>query len=252
MSRVRSLLWEAWLPVVLVALWWVLSANSTSFYFPSLASILERVWEVWFFDGIVENLVPSLLRILVGFGAAMVVGVVGGTLLGLLPRFEGSVRPLLEFLRSTPGVALLPIATLFLGIGDEMKVFMIALASMWPILLNTIDGVRSVEPVLLRMASSYRLRLRDRIRFIYVPHSAPQIFAGARLSLAIAAVVMVVTEMIGSPGGIGYFILDSQRTFNVLNMWSGIVMLGVLGYLLNFGFRLVEARVLGWHITKNA
>ena len=79
------------------------------------------------------------------------------------------------------------------------------------------------------MARSYRLTLADRIRFIYIPNAAPQIFAGARVSLAIAAVVMVVTEMIGSPGGIGYFILDSQRTFKILNMWSGIVMLGVLG-----------------------
>ncbi|GGM56018.1 nitrate ABC transporter permease [Micromonospora sonchi] len=252
MKRLMAVVWESWLPILLVVLWLVLSARSASFYFPPLASILERLGEEWFFDGIVENLVPSLLRILVGFGLALVVGIVVGVVLGLLPRFEEAIRPLLEFLRSTPGVALLPIATLFLGIGDGMKVFMIALASMWPILLNTIDGVRSVEPVLLRVASSYRLSLKHRIRYIYVPHSAPQIFAGARLSLAIAAVVMVVTEMIGSPGGIGYFILDSQRTFNILNMWSGIVMLGVLGYLLNFGFRLVEAHILDWHIKKNS
>lgn len=252
MTRLKALAWESWLPIILLVLWFALSSGSASFYFPSLGSILERVGEVWFFDGIRDNLVPSLLRVLAGLGIALVVGVAGGVVLGLLPRFEDSIRPLLEFLRSTPGVALLPITVLFLGIEDEMKVFMIALASMWPILLNTIDGVRSVEPVLLRMASSYRLSVPYRIRYIYIPHSAPQIFAGARLSLAIAAVVMVVTEMIGSPGGIGYFILDSQRTFNMLNMWSGIVMLGLLGYLLNLGFRLVEARVLRWHIKRNA
>lgn len=252
MKRLTNLAWEAWLPIILVGLWFVLSAGSTSFYFPPFATILQKVGDIWFFDGIIQNMLPSLARILVGFGLAAVTGVIGGVLLGLLPRFEEAVRPILEFLRSTPGVALLPIATMFLGIGDGMKVFMIALASMWPILLNTIDGVRSVEPVLLRMARSYRLTLADRIRFIYVPNAAPQVFAGARLSLSIAAVVMVVTEMIGTPGGIGYFVLDSQRTFKVLNMWSGIVMLGVLGYLLNLGFRIVEARVLDWHNKKNA
>ncbi|MFI1459111.1 ABC transporter permease [Nocardia carnea] len=252
MKRVTALAWEIWLPIVLVVAWLVASAGSSSFYFPPLADILDRVAEVWFFDGIAENLVPSLLRIVVGFGFALIVGVLGGILLGLLPRFEEAVRPILEFLRSTPGVALLPIATIFLGIGDTMKVFLIALASMWPILLNTIDGVRSVEPVLLSMARSYRLPLGDRIRYIYAPNAAPQIFAGARLALTIATVVMVVTEMIGSPGGIGYFILDSQRSFNILNMWSGIVMLGVLGYLLNFGFRLIETQVLDWHNKKNA
>jgi ABC-type nitrate/sulfonate/bicarbonate transport system permease component len=252
MNRLKALAWESWLPIVLVAAWLVASAGSTSFYFPPLADILDRVVEVWFFDGIRENLVPSVVRILVGFTLAMVVGVLGGILLGLLTRFEETVRPILEFLRATPGVALLPIATLFLGIGDGMKVFMIALASMWPILLNTIDGVRSVEPTLLRMARSYRLTLWDRVRFIYAPNAAPQIFAGGRLALAIAAVVMVVTEMIGSPGGIGYFILDSQRSFNILDMWSGIVMLGLLGYALNLAFRLVEGRVLAWHHQKNA
>ena len=252
MKRLKSFAWEIWLPIVLIIAWLVLSAGSKSFYFPSLSSILHRTREVWFFNGIVENMLPSLIRILAGFGLGLLGGVVVGTMLGLLPRIEGAIRPLLEFLRSTPGVALLPIAVIFLGIGDGMKIFMIALASMWPILLNTIDGVRSVEPVLLQVARSYRLTLADRVRFIYIPNAAPQIFAGARVSLAIAAVVMVVTELIGSPGGIGYFILDSQRSFKILDMWSGIVMLGVLGFLLNLGFRLVEAHVLAWHHKKNA
>lgn len=252
MKSIKNLAWEMWLPVVLVIAWLVLSANSTNFYFPSLAAILEQTADVWFFDGIVTDLLPSLLRILMGFGLALLVGVVGGTILGLMPKFEEAIRPLLELLRATPGVALLPIAVIFLGIGDGMKVFMIALASMWPILLNTIDGVRSVEPVLLAAARSYRIPLMDRIRYIYMPHAAPQIFSGARLSIAIAAVVMVVTEMIGSPGGVGYFVLDSQRSFNLLNMWTGIVILGLLGYGLNLGFRFIEARVLSWHHLKNA
>lgn len=252
MKRLGNLAWEMWLPIVLLLLWLVLSASSESIYFPPLADILQRTGEVWFFDGIVENLVPSLLRILGGLLAAIVVGVFGGLLLGLVPRFEESIRPILEFLRATPGVALLPIAIIFMGLGDDMKVFMIALASMWPILLNAIDGVRSVEPVLLRMARSYRLSTVDRIRYIYLPNAAPQIFSGARISLAIAAVVMVVTEMIGSANGLGYYILDAQRTFNTLDMWTGILVLGVLGYLLNLGFRLIEGGVLRWHHLKNA
>lgn len=252
MNRVKNFIWEAWLPVLLIAIWFIASAGSTNFYFPSLADILKQTWDVWFIEGIVNDLLPSLGRILAGFGLGLFVGLVGGVILGLMPRFEDAIRPILEFLRSTPGVALLPIVVIFLGIGETMKIFMIALACMWPILLNTIDGIRSVEPVLLAAAKSYRLTMWQRIRFMYMPHAAPQIFSGARLSIAIAAVVMVVTEMIGSQGGIGYFILDSQRTFNILNMWSGIVMLGVLGYALNLGFRFVESVVLSWHNKKNA
>lgn len=252
MKRLKLIAWEIWVPALLIALWLVASAGSKSFYFPPLEKILSRVGEIWIFDGLIQDLLPSLGRILIGFVLAIIIGVVAGVLLGLLPRFEGTLRPLLEFFRATPGVALLPIAIIFLGIGDGMKIFMIATAAMWPILLNTIDGVRSVEPVLLSMARTYRIPLKDRIRFIYIPHAAPQIFAGARLALAIAAVVMVVTEMVGSPGGVGYFILDSQRTFKLLDMWTGIVVLGILGYLLNFGFRLMENRALGWYNKKNA
>jgi ABC-type nitrate/sulfonate/bicarbonate transport system permease component len=252
MKALKKIAWELWLPIVLVVLWLVLSAGSKTFYFPPLGRIMDKFVHVWFFDGILKDLTPSLGRILLGFILAVAVGVAGGTMLGLLRRTEEALRPVLEFLRSTPGVALLPIATLFLGVGQEMKVFMIALACTWPILLNTIDGVRSVEPVLLQVARSYRLTLWERIRFIYIPNASPQIFAGGRLSLAIAAVVMVVTEMIGSPGGVGYFVLNAQRNFDILSMWTGIIMLGLLGYLLNLAFRLAENRILRWHLIKNA
>lgn len=252
MNSIKNLAWELWLPILLVILWLALSAGSTSFYFPPLNKILVEFVDVWFFDGIVNDLLPSLGRILLGFGLALVVGVVGGVLLGLLRGVEEALRPVLELLRSTPGVAILPIATLFLGIGQEMKVFMIVLACTWPILLNTIDGVRSVEPVLLQVAKSYRLTLWQRIRFIYIPNASPQIFAGGRVALAIATVVMVVTEMIGSPGGVGYFVLNTQRNFDLLGMWTGIIMLGLLGYFLNLAFRLAENRILRWHHLKNA
>lgn len=252
MKALKNLVWELWLPVVLVLLWFILSAGSNSFYFPPLSRILTEFASIWFLEGIINNLLPSLGRILLGFFIALFIGVVAGTILGLLRRLEEAIRPLLEFLRSTPGVALLPIATLFLGIGEEMKIAMITLACTWPILLNAIDGVRSVEPVLLQVAKSYRLTLWQRIRFIFIPNAGPQICAGARLSLAIAAVVMVVTEMIGSPGGVGYFVLNAQRNFDILSMWTGIIMLGLLGYLLNLAFRMVESRLLRWHIIKNA
>ena len=251
MTKLRLLVLESWLPVTLFLVWLVTSAGSSSLYFPSLANILGAVRDTWLFDGVKSDLVPSLVRIGSGFGLAVVAGVGAGVILGMLPRLEQALRPLLEFLRATPGVALLPIAVLFLGIGDQMKIFLIALASMWPILLNTVDGVRSVEPTLLQVAATYRLSTTDKIRFIYGPNAAPPIFAGCRLALAIATVVMVVTEMVGSQGGIGWFILDSQRSFNMVAMWSGIVVLGLVGYALNLALRIAEARMLAWYHEKN-
>lgn len=242
-----KVLWEIWLPVLLLVVWWVASANSASFYFPPLETILTEFKALWIFQNVPTEIVPSLIRLGAGFAIAVVGGVALGLLLGSVPWLEEAVRPIIEFMRATPGVAVLPIMMLVLGIGTSMKIAIIGLVASWPILLNTIDGVRSVEPVLRDVSTSYRLSSWDRVRYIILPNAAPQIFAGARTALAIAVVAMVISEMVGTPGGIGYFILNSQREFNIPAMWTGIIALGIVGYLLNKLFGLVENLVLSWH-----
>lgn len=244
---VRHIGWELWLPVLLVAAWWLATAQSVNPYFPPLQTILERFWEIWIFEGIVTDVLPSIRRLALGFAAAAVVGVGAGLFLGTVGWLENATRPWVEFMRATPGIALMPVMMLVLGIDDGFKVGTIALVCTWPILLNTIDGVRSVEPVLKDVAASYRLTVLDRIRFIVLPNAGPQIFAGARTALAIGVIAMVATEMMGSPGGLGHFTLLAYRSFRFPDMWAGIIALGILGYLLNKLFTLVERRVLAWH-----
>lgn len=248
MKSLRSkILWEVWLPLVLVGTWWFASADSVSFYFPPLSTIAAEFKGIWLFHGIRSEIFPSVARLFLGFGIAVLAGVSLGLLLGSVRWLENAVRPIIEFLRATPGIVVLPVMMLLLGVGTSMKVALIALVTTWPILLNTIDGVRSVEPVLLDVAASYRLTLADRLRYIVLPNASPQIFAGARTALAIGVVAMVISEMVGTPGGIGYFILSSQREFNIPAMWTGIIALGIVGYLLNKLFGFVENRVLSWH-----
>lgn len=247
MSILRRILMELWVLLLLLAIWWFASADSVNFYYPPLSRILDEFGDIWIVDGIRTEVWPSLQRLVVGYGAAVVLGVALGLLLGMVGWLESAVRPIVEFLRATPGVAILPVMMLFFGLGTAMKISLIALVATWPVLLNTIDGVRSVEPVLHQVAASHRLRWRDRVRFIVLPAAAPQIFAGARTALAISVVAMVMSEMVGAPGGIGHFVLDAQRGFNTTAMWTGIIALGVFGYLLNKVFALVENRVLAWH-----
>ncbi|MDO5681382.1 MAG: ABC transporter permease [Propionibacteriaceae bacterium] len=247
MTTLKRFAWEIWLPIALLVLWWIVSANSTDFYWPPLSDIMADFGKLWIFDHLVEDAMPSVIRLTIGFVIATVVAVTIGLLLGAFPRLEDATRPIVEILRATPGVALLPIMMLLFGTADAMKVLTIALVATWPILLNTIDGVRSVEPVLHDVATSYRLTWLDRIRFITLPAATPNIFAGMRTALSVAVVAMVVTEMVGAPGGIGYFILDSQRNFNITSMWTGIIALGVIGYLVNKGFAALEGIVLSWH-----
>ncbi|MEV1290629.1 ABC transporter permease subunit [Pseudonocardia sp. NPDC049635] len=123
-----------------------------------------------------------------------------------------------------------------------MKVALIAFVCFWPILLNTVDGVAGVDPTLQETARSYRIPRGEYLRRVVLPSASPQIFAGARVSLSIAVIMMVVSEMVASTEGIGYFVLQSQRTYAITEMWSGIALLALLGYALNGLFLLVERR----------
>jgi ABC-type nitrate/sulfonate/bicarbonate transport system permease component len=250
--HVRSVLVEAWIPVLLLTLWWFASAGSTDLYFPSLSAILEQFREDWVFQHVAGDLVPSLRVLGLGYLLAVVGGLVIGVGLGLSRRSEQACRPLLELLRAIPGVALLPVFIVLFGLDAQMKILLIASGAIWPILLNTIDGVRSVEPLLLDVARSFRLTRWQRLRRIVLPAAGPQIFAGARTALSIAVIVMVVGETVGGSGGIGYFLLNAQRNFAITSMWSTIIALGIVGYLLNVLFRIVEAATLRWHRLQQA
>ena len=238
---------EITVPLLVLVVWGLLSAGSESFYFPPLTSILSTFADIWLFERIGSDVVPSLVRMGLGYGAAVLIAVVVGLSLGLMRRGRLVAGPIVEFLRSIPPPALLPFAILVFGTGTDMKVFIIAFVCLWPILLNTIDGVTGVDPTLRETTRVYGVSTIDRIRLVVMPAAAPQIFAGMRTSLSLALILMVISEMVASTNGIGYFVLQAQRRFNMPEMWSGIFVLGILGYALNAGFVLVERRVLRWH-----
>lgn len=139
-----------------VLIWWFLSSGSDSFYFPPLSDILSTFGDTWLFERVGSDLAPSLARLAAGFSVAVVVGIGAGVLLGASPVARRTVAPIVEFLRATPPPALIPAAIGVLGVGDLMKVLIIAIARVWPILLNAIDGVAGVEPTLLETARSLR------------------------------------------------------------------------------------------------
>lgn len=245
--RLRDIGLEAGLPVLLVAVWWITSADSQSIYFPPLREILATFADVWLFDRVASDLVPSLIRFTAGFLIAVAGGVALGLLLGLSPAARRATDPIVDFLRTLPKPAIIPPAILFLGVDASMKVFIIAFGAIWPVLLNTVDGVRGIDSDTVDMARVYGLRRSERIRRVVLPAATPQIFAGARLALAIALILMVVSEMVASTDGLGYFVLLSQQTFAIPEMWSGIILLGLIGYLFNGIFVLTERRALRWH-----
>lgn len=245
--RLRTLLLELWLPVVLVAICWVVSAQSTAPFYPPLADIMARFFELWFSERLLSDVVPSLLNLLAGYLLAVVIGVVLGLVLGRFERLRFAVTPQLEFLRCLPAIALVPLILVGFGIGDNAKVIIIAFGAVWPILLATIDGARGVDPTLRDVAASMRMSGPATFARIVLPSAAPGILAGARVSLSIAVVLIVVSELAGADRGIGYVLLSSQRRFAMTDMWAAMILFGVIGYVLNVLFRIVERRVISWH-----
>jgi sulfonate transport system permease protein len=244
MTRIlRNLILYFWLPVAIVAVWWFVSWNNSTLYFPSLANILSAVGELWVFEHTLSDLLPSLSNMLIGYAIAVATGVLVGLLLGSLSRFCEAVEPILEFARAMPAVAILPIAIMLLGLDSTMRIAVIALGAVWPVLINTIAAVQGIDPTVRDVEAGFGLTQWSRFFRVRLGVALPQIIAGARVALYISIALIVVSEMQGAASGIGHFVLTSQRTWAVVDMWSGMVVLGITGYVLSVLFRYVE-RVL--------
>jgi len=215
--------------------------------FPRMSSVVASLWGLTWSGELLAELGSSLWRMFAGYFIGIGLGVFIGLLMGSFRTVYNLLEPITEILRPIPSPAYVPIAILFLGIDDEMKIFMIAFSAFFPVLLNTYSGVRSVDPVQLQTASTFGVKGRRLLWQIVLPSAAPFIFTGMRVSLAVALIVMVISEMVAASNGIGYFVLAAQRGFKVKEMFAGVVTLAVVGYVLNRVFLAVENRVLAWH-----
>lgn len=235
------------LPALLLLVWWLASDGSRNVYWPPLRTILRTFPDVWTPARLHADLVPSLLRLLAGYASAAVVGIGVGTVIGSYRKVRAVCEPVLEFLRAVPPPVLVPVIMLFAGIGDTMKVLVIASGCVWPILLNTIEGVRAVDSVMSETARAYGVTGPARIRHVVLPSAGPQIFAGLRQALSVGIILMVISEMFAASNGLGFTIVQFQRGFAIPDMWTGILVLGLLGFLLSVVLQLVERRFLGWY-----
>jgi ABC-type nitrate/sulfonate/bicarbonate transport system permease component len=246
-THILNLAVELFLPLVLIALWWSLSAQSKSQYFPPLSTIVSEFRHIWLFSYFFSDAVPTLQHLALGTGVAAIVGVSLGIALGSIPLLADIVAPLLEFVRSVPIVAILPAGLLLLGIGPVFQIAIIAYSATWPILLNTLEGVRELDPVMQDFVRSYRIPRFVRLVSTTIPAASPNIVAGMRAAVSLAISVVIFSELIGATNGIGYQILQAQFSFAVADVWAGMLLLGILGYLINVLFRGFEHIVLRQH-----
>lgn len=244
----RTLFFVLALPIVLIALWWVTSANSTNFFYPPLKDILASFHDTWLTGRMRTDVLPSVIRLLIGYVASVVLGIALGVLLGSNRSLRRFTEPVLEFFRAIPPPALIPVLFLFFGIGDGAKIVVIIAGSIWPVLLNTVEGVRAVDEVLADTSRSYRVTGPARLRYLVLPSASPQIIAGMRQALSISIILMVISELVGSTNGLGFSIVQFQRSFAIAPMWTGIILLGLIGVVLSLLFEFFERRALRWYL----
>jgi ABC-type nitrate/sulfonate/bicarbonate transport system permease component len=189
-----------------------------------------------------------LLFVSYAIGCALGVGL--GLLMGRYRFVDGLLEPLVEFLRPLPKAALLPPLMLFLGLGDTMKMTVISLGVFFPVLINTVQGVRGTDPVLLAVGRTFGHKPAAALGKIVFPSALPLILAGMRVSLGLGLVLVIVAEMMAGTGGIGYLVIDMQRSFRSADMYAWIVILALLGYALNALFVRLERRLIHWSYSR--
>ncbi|WP_224164640.1 ABC transporter permease [Arthrobacter sp. StoSoilA2] len=244
----RNWLIGAGAPVLLLVAWWFLSESSLDPFFPPLRTIVGRFQELWLFEHFQSDVLLSLGNLFLGFAIAAFAGIAIGFVTALVPPVRWMVDPLIHFLRGIPPVALVPIFISLIGFGTQMRVTSIALAALFPTMIATVDGIRGVGNDLMDVARVYRLNRKERVLNVLLPAAAPQIFSGLQVSLQVAFIVMIASEMLGSSQGIGAMTLLAQQSFMTADMWAGILLLGVIGFLVNVLFSLLRRKVLSWYI----
>jgi NitT/TauT family transport system permease protein len=215
-------------------------------FLPPFSEVAIAWWQLLLDGQLAEHAQASLGRSLTGFGFAVVIAVPLGLLIGWYKPLADLLGPLLEVFRNTAALALLPVFVLLLGIGETSKISIVLYACTWPILLNTISAVRSVDPTLLRLARSMDLPAPRIFQKVILPASVPTVFTGIRLAGGFAILVLVAAEMVGAKAGLGYLVNASQFNFAIPEMYAGIITISAIGVIFNQLLVALERRFTSW------
>lgn len=240
-----------WLPVGLAIWWWIGSEGSTSVYFPPLREILRTLWADLTAGPLAGDVGISLWNLFLGLAIAVIAGIGLGLLIGMNDRLRVASGPALSFLRAVPPAAIVPIVIAAMGVGAMPKIVIIAFGCIWPVLLNTIDGVRGLRPAIRDTVRAFRIPRRLVLLRVALPAALPQIMAGCRIALSVALALMVLSEFFAADSGLGFYVANSSQSFAIKQAWAGTLLIGILGYLFSAAFSLLERHLLGWYFQTS-
>lgn len=250
--RLWYIVLEVGVPVLILAVWWTWSAQAQNPFFPPLRDILNRFRELWLFAHLENDILPSLVNLVLGFICSAVLGVTVGIVLARIRPLRELFEPVITFVRAVPMVAMIPLIVATMGFGDGVRVLIIVIGATPPILIATMDGVSSLDPMLKDVIRTFGLSRWDQLLRVYMPQAGAQIFSGLQVGLLYSFVLMIASEMLGATRGIGYMTLLAQQTFESVDMWAGILLLGGVGFLANLLLAKVRNRVLHWYDGAHA
>lgn len=241
------------LPVLLLAIWQAASSAGllSPAYFPPPSATAAALWDSIVSGKLWRPLGATALRMFEGWLAATFVGVALGAALGSSKIARDYLQPMLELIRPFPASAIIPAAILIFGLSNTMAVFVVAFGSLWPVLLGTIHGFASIQPRLREVSAALEMSRASYLMKIAIPSALPDIFTGARIGLAIALILAVVVEMQAAQPGLGQNILLAQRMYRAPELYAGIVVLGVFGFLISIALSSCERRLLARQSSKS-
>ena len=242
----------SWAGVAVLLVLWQAAPNLgwvDKTFLPPLSQVLHAWWDLARTGELWDDVQVSLQRSLTGFGIAIAAGVPLGLAIGWYPLAAELLNPVLTIFLNTAALALLPVFTLILGIGETSKITIVVYASVWPILYNTIGGVRGVDPLLVKSARSLGVGPLRLFQKVILPAATPTIFTGVRLGGAASILVLITTEMVGAKSGLGYLIINSQFNFQIPQMYAGIITVSAVGVVFNTLLRALERRFSLWSVS---
>ena len=240
-------------PVMLLIIWEVASRAQwvPQWFLPIPTQVLKTLWTMAASGELFRHTAISMSRALGGYSTATVVGISLGLLIAWSTMIEDFFDPIIELIRPLSTFALIPIFFLWFGIGNVSKVMIIFKACFFPIVLNTIAGIKGVDKKLIQAARSLGANERQVWLQVLLPSALPMIITGLRISTAISMMALVGVEMLASDSGLGFLVIDAQRTFDTERVFAGIIVLSVLGFSLDRLARKIQRRLLSWHIETS-
>ncbi|WP_084414519.1 ABC transporter permease [Chitinibacter tainanensis] len=247
-QKLQQILWALVLPLLVLGLWQITSAHEwvSPQILPPPSLVWQTLTELWQSGDLTSNLQISVERVAYGFGVGTVVGLLLGALMGLSKTVEAYLFPTFKALSQIPALGWIPLLIMVVGIGESMKILVIAKAALVPVTVNTLQGIRNIPPQFAEVAKVYRFNTRQLLAKVVIPAALPSLFTGIRYGLTHAWLALVTVELLASSEGIGFLMVWGRQLFQLDLVLATVVIIGAVGLLIDQSLQWLETHFLKW------